>query len=417
MRVVVVGTGKIASGYLAPLFTAAGWEVVLAGRTPAVVDRITRAGGHVVRITAPASASGAAALDPAQLVRVDGLKAVVVGTSAFDEAVAGCDLVCTSVGVGAVPGLAEPLARAIATRSEDRPLSVWAVENDDCAPALEAGIRSAAAAARAPLPPLGVAGAVAHVAVARGSWHDDERPEFVGDSARRLYVDATRVRTPVPELPGVEATTSYAARLREKLYVFNAGHAICAYLGWLRGHETIAQAVRDPFLRPMVAGSLLESRKALLATSPELGDDVHGPVAEALARYADEELADPVVRVARDPLRKLAPADRLLGPLHLVREHTGQEPPYFSLGVAGALLYRGDDAPQTRELRTRLSRDGVRAVLEQVCGLRTGDPFSDAVATRYAGFILLPDETVFPPAYATPGASVAAHLDLPAVPA
>ena len=173
--------------------------------------------------------------------------------------------------------------------------------------------------------------------------------------------------------------------------------------------------MRDPFLRPMVAGSLLESRRALLATHPELGTDVHGPVAEALSRYADEELADPVVRVARDPLRKLAPADRLLGPLHLVREQTGREPPYFSLGVAGALLYRGDDADQTRELRARLCRDGVRAVLEQVCGLRTGDPFSDAVATRYAGFVLLPDETVFPPAYATPGAPGA--LREPAVPA
>jgi mannitol-1-phosphate 5-dehydrogenase len=415
VRVVVVGTGKIASGYLAPLFAAAGWEVVLAGRTPAVVERIARAGGHVVRTTAAASPSGTAPTAAARVERVRGLRSVVVGTDGFDAAVADCDLLCTSVGVGAVPGLAGPLARALGTRAADRPVSVWAVENDDCAPALEAAVRSAASTARTPLPPLGVAGAVAHVAVARGSWHDDAEPEFVGDAARRLYVDATRLATPLPELPGVEATSAYAARLREKLYVFNAGHAICAYLGWLRGHATIAQAVRDPFLRPMVAGSLLESRKALLATHPELGTDVHGPVAEALSRYADEELADPVVRVARDPLRKLAPADRLLGPLHLVREQTGQEPPYFSLGVAGALLYRGDDAEQTRELRTRLCRDGVRAVLEQVCGLRTGDPFSDAVATRYAGFILLPDETVFPPAYATPGAPGA--LREPAVPA
>ena len=43
MRVVVVGTGKIASGYLAPLLAGAGWEVALAGRTPSVVERIARA--------------------------------------------------------------------------------------------------------------------------------------------------------------------------------------------------------------------------------------------------------------------------------------------------------------------------------------------------------------------------------------
>lgn len=393
MRVVMVGTGKITCGYLAPLFSEAGWDVVLAGRTPEVVDRINRSGGHTVRTTGGA--------DGAERVRtVTGLRAVVVGTEAFEQAVAAADLVTASVGVSALAGLAEPLAAALAARSTERPLDVWVVENEACAPVLEDAVRSAAGRAGHVLPPVGFAGGVAHVAVARGSWHDGDRPEFVGDAADLLYVDGTALRTPLPDLPGVEATPHYAARLQEKLYVFNAGHAICAYLGWLRGHRTVADAVRDPFLRPMVAGSLLESRRALLATHPGLGSDLHGPVATALARYADDALADPVVRVAREPLRKLGPTDRMLGPVRMVREQTGGEPPYFSLGIAGALLYRGDDAEQTRELQRRLKLEGVRAVLEAVCGLSPTDPFTDAVASRYAGFVLLPDETVFPPAHA-----------------
>ena len=400
MRVVVVGTGKIGSGYLAPLFRAAGWDVVLAGRTPEVVDRIERTAAYTVRSTGPSAGS----------VEVRGVRGVLLGSPAFDRAVADSDLVCVCVGVGAVPSVAAPLAAALTSRSATRPVDVWTVENDDVAEVLDSGLRRAAGSR--PLPPLRVAGAVAHVAVARGSWHDSAAPEFVGDGAERLYVDGTGLTTPFPSLPGVHATPVYRARLREKLYVFNAGHAICAYLGWLRGHATIADAVRDPFLRPMVAGSLLESRRALLQRHPQLGTDVHGPVAEALLRYADAELADPVVRVAREPLRKLAPADRLVGPLRMVHEQTGKEPPYFSLGVAGALLYRGDDGEQTRELRNRLQRDGVRAVLQQVCGLATTDPFSDAVAARYAGFVLLPDETVFPPAH-TGAAAASPSLDLP----
>ena len=393
MRVVMVGTGKITSGYLAPLFAEAGWQVVLAGRTPEVVDRIDRAGGHRVRIT-----GGPTGED--RVRSLTGLGAVVVGTDAFAREVADADLVTVSVGVSALPGLAPTLAAALATRPADRPLDVWVVENEACAPVLEAAVRSAASGAV--LPPLGFAGGVAHVAVARGSWRDPEPPEFVGDAARLLYLDGGALRTPLPDLPGVLATPHYEARLREKLYVFNAGHAICAYLGWLRGHRTVADAVRDPFLRPMVAGSLLESRRALLSAYPGLGGDLHGPVASALARYADETLADPVVRVAREPLRKLGPVDRLLGPVRLVREQTGGEPPYFSLGIAGALLYRGDDGEQTRLLRERLAREGVRAVLESVCGLSPIDPFTDAVASRYAGFVLLPGETVFPPAHPSP---------------
>ncbi|HVM26494.1 MAG TPA: hypothetical protein VM433_02345 [Mycobacteriales bacterium] len=403
MRVVVVGAGKIGCGYLAPLFCGAGWQVTLAGRDPEVVGRMRAAGSYRSRVTDPVSpVAGAASPASGSTTEIRGWTAVVVGSPEFRDAVAHADLVCVSVGVARVRAVGEPLADALTGRDPDRPLDVWVVENEDCASSLEDAVRLAAGA-RA-LPPLGVAGAVAHVAVARGGWRETAEPEFVGDAARRLYVDATRLLTPLPELPGVQPTPDYLARLREKLYVFNAGHAICAYLGWLRGHSTIAEAVRDPFLRPMVAGSLLESRRALLASHPRLGNDVHGPVTEALARYADDELADPVVRVARDPLRKLGPHDRLLGPVGLVREQTGHEPPYFSLGVAGALLYRGDDGEQTRELQTRLSHDGVRRVLEEVCGLTTGEGFLDSVATRYAGFILLPDETVFPPVYATAGA-------------
>lgn len=414
MQVVIVGTGKIGCGYLAPLFTGAGWRVVLAGRTPDTVDRVTRAGGYRVRETGGGTPSDPAARPEPRSTEVRDVRSVLVGTPAFADAVAAADLVCVSVGVGAVPGVAAPLAEALAARPADRPVDVWVVENEDCGPVLAREVR-VAAGDRA-LPPVGFASAVAHVAVARGSWREAERPEFVGDAARRLYVDARALRTPLPDLPGVAGTDDHLARLREKLYVFNAGHAICAYLGWLRGHATIADAVSDPFLRPMVAGCLLESRRALLAAHPSLGTDLHGPVAEALTRYADAELADPVARVARDPLRKLGPHDRLVGPATLVREHTGGIPPYFSLGVAGALLYRGDEAEQTVQLRTRLGREGVRAVLEQVCGLAPSDPFTEATAQRYAGFILLPDATLFPPVYGTGGAPGAVGLP-PAVPA
>ena len=58
MRVVLIGTGKIGCGYLVPLFRAAGWDVVVAGRSPRTVERMNRTGRFAVRVTAPASPSG-----------------------------------------------------------------------------------------------------------------------------------------------------------------------------------------------------------------------------------------------------------------------------------------------------------------------------------------------------------------------
>jgi mannitol-1-phosphate 5-dehydrogenase len=205
--------------------------------------------------------------------------------------------------------------------------------------------------------------------------------------------------------------------LHEKLYGFNTAHALAAYLGWLRGHRTVDAAIADPFVRSLVAGAALEARCAVLRAHPELvpdgSVDVHrdlrGPVAQLFARFADPELADPVTRVGRDPLRKLGPQERLIGPVRLLRRggaSPDRPPAHFALGVAAALLFGfADDEltarePQVRMLRAMLRRHGVVRVLELVAGLSPVDPFTTAVEDRYHRFVFLDDGVRFPPANA-----------------
>jgi len=389
VKVVIVGTGKIGCGYLAPLFAGAGWQVALAARTEHTAAQIRRFGGFRVRVTG----------DGGRLQDIDGVCSVVVGTGEFEAAVADADLVATAVGVDNVAGLGPALAGALAARGADNPIDVWVVENQDRAGELERAVGAAAAAGNLDLPSVGFAGGVAAVAVGRGAWGGAARPEFVGDGARMLSVDRSRLCRPLPCLPGVRGTSQYLARLREKLFVFNTGHALCAYLGALRRHTSVDRAVADPALRPLVVGCLLESRKALLRSHPRLGSDVHGPVAEALARYGDAELADPVARVARDPLRKLAPGDRLLGPAEQTRAVLGKVPAHFALGIAGALLYRNPADAQACRLADLLRRQGVASVLGEVCGLDPVGDLATSVARRYRGFILTSEGAVFPPVH------------------
>jgi mannitol-1-phosphate 5-dehydrogenase len=407
-RVVIIGPGRIGCGYLTPLFQSAGWDVVLVARDETTSKLIRCCERFAVRITAPPltnggygrNGDGSDAERETERILVETPSVVALDSPEFVAAVADADLVCTSVGVGNVPSLTRALARACASRPNGRPLDVWTVENGDCAAELERGVRAAAAAAGLAVGPVGFGGAIANVAVAQGGWRPaHEAPEFVGDCFRSLVVDERRLRSGIPPLPDVQGTRSFLEHLHEKLYVFNTGHAICAYLGWLRGHGTIADAAADPSLRPLIAGSMLEARKALLAEHPSLGSDLHGPVAEALARFGDRALADPIVRVAREPIRKLAPGDRLLGPAELIERSTGRIPKYLALAVAGALLYRHDDDEQSRRLGAALKRHGVMAVLRAVCGLAPDRPFAHAVAARYRAFIITEDGTVFPPVH------------------
>jgi mannitol-1-phosphate 5-dehydrogenase len=399
VRALIVGAGRIGCGYLAPLFRDAGWEVLLSARTPERAERIRAAGGFGVRITG----SGVT-------TELRDVAAVATGTPAFDQAVASSDLVVTSVGVSRVRGLGPALARALATRDRRLPLQVWVAENQDCAPVLEQSVLESAARRGLSLPPVGFAGAVAEVTVARGDWSGVGRPVFVGDPIRRLRVDESRLIAPLPRVPAVEPTPCYRARLEEKLFVFNAGHALCAYLGVLRGHRSIDRAIGDRFLRPLVAGSMLEARRALASAYPSLGDDVNGCVAKAIRRYEDAELADPIDRVAREPLRKLRPNDRLIGAAQLVRATLGHVPCHFALGIAGALLYRNKNDKEARRLRGMLERRGLAHVLGAVCGLEPEDDLAQAVTHRYRGFILTDDGAVFPPVY-EPSATVLSAVE------
>jgi mannitol-1-phosphate 5-dehydrogenase len=251
------------------------------------------------------------------------------------------------------------------------------------APVLERAVLRAAESESLPLPPVGFSGGIAYPVVATGAWNGWKRPTFVRDGVDRLLVDSTRLVRPLPDVPGMVASSDYQARLHEKLYVFSSGHALCAYLGACCGYERLHEAVEDPILRAIVRTCLLEARCALEHEYDALDGDGCASVYRAIERYEDSRLHDPVRRVARSPLRKLAPAGPIVGAAKLVRTVVGRVPPPFAVGVAGALLYRDKRDEQARELQWMLRRRGAAAVVRDVCGLEPADPFFRAVLVTY----------------------------------
>lgn len=369
-RVVIIGRGKLACGYLAPLFLSAGWETVLVARSPAKAACIRRAGGFSVRVGTRSEAF--------DLPR----SPVAIGSEAFRRAVIAADLVVTAVGRENVTALGPSLAHALA-RGRASPLDVWVVENADAAPVLEHTVRGAAARGGIALPSVAFAGGIAIPVVARGDWEKPGKPEFVRDGTDGLLVDETHLTRPVPILPGVCGTSLYRERLREKLFVFNAGHALFAYLGARCEYRRIDEAALDPLLRMLVEGCLLETRRAVIQVHRGLGDAVVGPVAEAMRRYANVDLEDTVLRVARRPIRKLDPDGPLVGPAELVRTTFGRVPVPFVLAIASALLHAPRTDPEALRLARMLRRQGVRTVLLDVCGLEPDNALARAVTVAY----------------------------------
>jgi len=86
-----------------------------------------------------------------------------------------------------------------------------------------------------------------------------------------------------------------------------------------------------------------------------------------LIRIADASLADAVVRVGRQPLRKLSAQDRLLGPANLARGY-GLPVDNLMRGIAAVFLYDFAEDEQSVELQDKIRREGIVKVVAEITG-------------------------------------------------
>ncbi|WP_420853587.1 mannitol dehydrogenase family protein [Roseicyclus persicicus] len=198
------------------------------------------------------------------------------------------------------------------------------------------------------------AGAVQHEPFAQ--WVIEDR--FVGGAR------------PAWETAGAQMVGDVAPFEAMKLRCLNGAHSALAYLGWLAGHGTVAEAAGDP----VFAGYL----RRLWAA--EVGPSLTPPAGVSVPEYCDallERFRNPAIRhqlrqIATDGSQKLPP--RLLAPIRK-RLAAGRPVPCLSLAVAGWMAH----------LSTDLLQDPMADRLRAVAGdpeaiLRVAEVFDPALA-------------------------------------
>lgn len=175
--------------------------------------------------------------------------------------------------------------------------------------------------------------------------HGDPRA-FLVEEFRRILISRVEFGSGAPFARGISAFEEKASLLpfeEAKLYGHNASHALLAYLAALRGLTRMDQVTRIPGALAFARAAVLEESGAGLIARWGGQDPLFS--AEGLGAYMDDLLVrmtnpyleDLVERVTRDPERKLAWNDRLIGALRLALER-GVRPRRFALGAAAALV-------------------------------------------------------------------------------
>ncbi len=164
-----------------------------------------------------------------------------------------------------------------------------------------------------------------------------------------------------------------------KLFIHNAPHAIVAYLGWLKGYTYIHEAMADSDIEEIVVGSICEITEGVITAGFATKEFANMYKEKELKRFKNKFLYDTILRVAREPIRKMGKDNRLVLGLRIAL-FNGVLPKYTAIGARAALAY---DNPQDKEavyLQSLLKSVGVVEVLRKHSGIEDFDPLGTFIA-------------------------------------
>jgi mannitol-1-phosphate 5-dehydrogenase len=169
---------------------------------------------------------------------------------------------------------------------------------------------------------------------------------IITESYKTLYVDKNAFKGEIPEIKNIIAYSPFEYIIEQKLYIYNMGHAVCAYLGdivfYTFGYDFIWRAIEDPYIKMLTAKTMECSALALSKIYNVDMNDLTAYIDDLIHRFANRSLGDTVKRVGNDIKRKLAPNDRIVGAYRICSEN-GISVKYHCLAIAAAANFRSDN--------------------------------------------------------------------------
>ncbi len=376
-RAVHFGAGNIGRGFLGQLYFESGYTTTFIDVADDLVSAIHERNAYPLRIVDENPES----LTIENVDAVDGRD-----LDAVAAALAAADIASTAVGVGALPHITKALAGGIQARFANKaaaPLDIIVCENlINAGPYLREQVRAQLdpAFAQALDERVGfVEASIGRMVPVMTSAQKAEDPLLVCVEAYcDLPVDAAGFKGPVPAIKHMTPMAHFEAYVERKLFVHNLSHGATAYFGHLRNHEYIWQAIRDGKVRERVDAATRQSCAALHQKHGLDPSDLEAHRLDLVRRYHNKALGDQVVRVGRDPVRKLGPKDRLIGAARMCEE---QGLPLDNIAVAAAagICYNepGDEAAQ--RIQAIRVKGGLDAVLSEICHVSPGTPLAKEI--------------------------------------
>ncbi len=378
-KAIMIGAGQIGRGFIGMELERAGYHVLFADVNQAVIDDINARGSYTVYMLDTESVE----------TKVSNISAINSLSPDFpqcfaDEAV---ELVCTSVGQTALGKIAPAIARGIALRHAaglELPLNIIAVENaiggtsqlkayiddlltDELKAYCDAYVGFPNSAVDRIIPPNKEGANAGDVVVERYfEWDVEKAP----------------LKTEILPVDGLHIVDDLTAYLERKLFTLNGPNAVTACYGYLKGYTTIQESLDDPEIYAVVWGMMEECGAMLEKRHGFTAGEMLDYRTKLMARFRNPYIIDSVVRVGREPIRKLSPNDRIIAPMNHAHSFGIATPNYYT-GVAAVLLYDNPDDEQSQQIRQGIAANGLEQTICAVTKLTDTSPAIPQIVREY----------------------------------
>ncbi|MFD1136353.1 mannitol-1-phosphate 5-dehydrogenase [Paenibacillus urinalis] len=374
-KAIQFGAGNIGRGFIGALLSQADYHVVFADINEEMINELNHKKSYQIHI-----------LDLEQRQEtITNVSGVLSNGPDIVNTIEEADIITTAVGPNVLKIIASTLAAGIEARraSGQGTLNIIACENMVGASShlKEQVYTHLSAEARAY--------AEEHVGFANCSVdrivppYEGENGLDVGvESFYEWIVEEPSLKGETPHIPGMKLTDNLLAYVQRKLFTLNTGHAITAYLGFLAGTDTIEESINNEAIREVVRQAMEESGEALIKKHGFDKDEHYTYIDKIENRFKNPYIRDEVIRVGREPLRKLGRNDRLVGPANMAIEY---RLPHEGLltGIAAALHYDNPQDPQSLELQSLIKSKGIEAAITEVTGIASGSEDHQVILKKY----------------------------------
>lgn len=338
-KIIVIGAGKTGRGFIARLLQEAGKEIILVDKNEDLVNQLNEKKEFEVRFFGGVR----------EAYKVNNFEAYTWQTEGLKDIFADAELVFVSVGGQNLKDVGAELSKVL---TEEKHYYIVTAEN-----------------ASKPSVTLKDAIGKENISVSESTVFcttiEDEGIHINSENYPYLQCNAELLDGYIPEAKTIKVISNFSDFLTRKLYTYNAASCVIAYLGWKKGYTNYAAAANDEEILELLDKNYEVTNRVLCKEFGYEPEDQKEFAALSKNKFCDRTIVDTVARNARDPQRKLAAEERIMGPIKLMYKY-GEDASVLERTAAAAIEYDNDGEDAWKKIKQEKT---VEEILTDICGL------------------------------------------------